>query len=1647
MRITRNLLAFWTLFASVTSSFLWGAVQREDLFIVLLAEESLSEKIMEWAPAASRLERKALLQSRRGREYASRLVTLKQARFGRLLGRLATSGPRKDFPRLLGQGSIALNYMLVQGAQDQVQALAEEVPVVGIYPVEERFPMTDAIPELVRATDAWEVLGGIENAGAGIKIGFIDSGVNILHPMFNDDQLVPPEGFPLGGFPGQTNQKVIVARNYVRVDLGLRSQPIQDPRDELGHGSRVAGVAAGSVTETLIGTLRGIAPKAFIGSYKVFGDPDINGTTTNAAVLAAIEEAVADGMDIVNLSLGGRARNPQTDPEQIAIANASAAGVVFVVAAGNRGSQGAGSITSPGTSPEALTVGSSSHSRVLLPRAEFTSSDIVLPIELQTVPYQPGTGAPISLLTGPLPLAHIAHLDPSEEACSPLPAGSLAGLVALVKRGNCLFTEKAENVVGTAQAAGMLAYNNVPGRPISMDFSGEQVPAPAVMIEQRRGEALSEILQAGSGPASLSVPMQNAVSIDVLFYPQSDQDSFTALSVIADVFSSFSGAGPADNRIKPDLLAPGTAILSADGCTNFANCKISYSSPGNTQGTSFSTPAVSGATALLLQENESWPSAWIRSAIVNTAAKTITVDGGPATVNQAGNGRLNVLAAIETPAVVAPVSLSFGLLGKDVQGSQEFLLTNVSNQAQTFHFSVVEALNDPALDFDIDPQMSTLLPGESVTTTLSYDAGSALGSGFFEGFLSVEAHSLSPTGQSTATNNLSISYWGSVTFMLGGRILEVAQSGSTGFTTIGAALAAALPRDTIEVTDAATYSENLLIATDGNGIPLHDLTVRAAEGARPLIQGAGGGPVLEARGVSNLTIQGFEFQGGNGMMQLQDSSGQILDNILDGSEAESAGILISLRNSHFHVFGNELLGASSIALGLFNASSAMVQQNRIGTPDQPSGQYGFFAGTQSLASLFQNVVDSSGASLVGQSVHFSSASGLLRANRITRAGGPVADGVLVQGVGSLAELSGNLISQQSRFGIFALNAAHLESMGDRILDNTTAGIRVENQATGRIRRGQLFRNGVAGSIQNSQLEVSDSLVAGVSQGFEQDSGSLTLSRATVFGHSGAGISAQSGNLLADHNIFSENAGGDVIGTATEALSFNLTDGLSTAGSNVQGQAGFVDPLSFDFSLTDQSDAIDRGDPSVCCLEGDFFFHTRITDGSGDGQSVLDMGAIEFGSSSTPPLIAPVLAMDQGAFVGLALANSAAQIPADPQVAGADETVSRVVMQGYDSMGETVGEPVEVDISSGTQSAFLIGDRFPAAARWIEIRPTQPDLVSFTLLGANDLSFMDGSQLAPAVSDVLILPEVQAANGSSTTVHVVNPEALSQQLSLTLQPRGGPVKNVVIQLPAHGSAMLDVADIFGEISQGYLILQGEGPLFAMEIFGDSESRGGLLALPRSSAADRLFAAQLASNPEIDTRINLINLGESTTATLTLREEDGSQIASAEAELAAGEQISVQARDFFQLEGQAIDGWLEVTADQGQILGDVEFGDADGSFKAALPLQTSGAREFFLSHIAEGKDIFTGVTLLNTDSGPALITIEAFDPEGGLLGRSFQLLLGGQKRAFLLRELLPELGDQAGGFLRIRSTRRILGFEFFGNQELTFLSAVPQQKVVQ
>ena len=201
---------------------------------------------------------------------------------------------------------------------------------------------------------------GLETAGAGIKIGIIDTGFDQRHPFFSPRGYTMPPGYPKGQ-RDYTTAKVIVARAFPPPGAGAAAARPFDPQES--HGTHVAGIAAGNAATRTNGgqTLSGVAPRAYLGNYKALTVPTDSGFGLNGnspELVAAIEAAVADGMDVINLSLGEVEIEPSRDLVARALGAAAAAGVVPVVAAGNeRGEFGRGSIVSPGSAAGAITVG------------------------------------------------------------------------------------------------------------------------------------------------------------------------------------------------------------------------------------------------------------------------------------------------------------------------------------------------------------------------------------------------------------------------------------------------------------------------------------------------------------------------------------------------------------------------------------------------------------------------------------------------------------------------------------------------------------------------------------------------------------------------------------------------------------------------------------------------------------------------------------------------------------------------------------------------------------------------------------------------------------------------------------------------------------------------------------------------------------------------------------------------------------------------------------------------------------------------------------------------------------------------------------------------------------------------------------------
>ena len=244
-------------------------------------------------------------------------------------------------------------------------------PAVTYHAQADGVVQTDRVPTVVGAPALWSGLdGGIAAAGDGVRIGIIDDGIDMTRPSFSGASYQYPPGFPKGIRSG-TNGKIIVARAFAPPGGSARMRTAFDP-DGSEHGTHVAGIAAGlsGITGTSLGVtitgLSGVAPHAYLGSYRVLTTPTPSfGLDGNGPEIArAIDRAVADGMDVLNLSLGEPEVESANDVVARAIHGAARAGVVTVVAAGNSGDDlGGGSISSPGSAPDAITVAATSVGR------------------------------------------------------------------------------------------------------------------------------------------------------------------------------------------------------------------------------------------------------------------------------------------------------------------------------------------------------------------------------------------------------------------------------------------------------------------------------------------------------------------------------------------------------------------------------------------------------------------------------------------------------------------------------------------------------------------------------------------------------------------------------------------------------------------------------------------------------------------------------------------------------------------------------------------------------------------------------------------------------------------------------------------------------------------------------------------------------------------------------------------------------------------------------------------------------------------------------------------------------------------------------------------------------------------------------------
>lgn len=480
--------------------------------------------------------------------------------------------------------------------------------------------------------------------GEGIKIAVIDTGVDHLHPdLF---------GFGPGG-------KIVGGYNFV--------DESKMPVDTNGHGTGVSGIIASD------GQLSGIAPKASIFAYKVSDDGE---NVSSDLIIKAINKAIEDDVDIINISLGVNKTNSKIDD---AVSKATRNGIVVVVAAGNNG-PGLETIGSPGQSFDAITVGATYNN---------ITASLVATLEVDGKQFQvmPMMGTPS--LDEPI-TEEIVFGEYGKQ--KDLSEGSFSDSMVLVERGSDVegelvyFSEKENNVANVGGKA-LVVYNNQKGIFLGELFHQFAPPdyrprIPVLSMSNEDGEFLKN-----------SIQNRTTATLNVFYNP--------------DFVAYFSSRGPVSPfYIKPDLVAPGV----------FINSTLIDAKYNLTSGTSFAAPHVSGAAALLLQKNQDFTPKEVKSLLVTTTDFVTDAYENKFPIETSGSGRLNITRAFEANLVISPPALIYNLSTEKETASEDLKLKALDGSLGKIN---AEFVGDDDVNFDYKQQGNVLettvsLPSESL---------------------------------------------------------------------------------------------------------------------------------------------------------------------------------------------------------------------------------------------------------------------------------------------------------------------------------------------------------------------------------------------------------------------------------------------------------------------------------------------------------------------------------------------------------------------------------------------------------------------------------------------------------------------------------------------------------------------------------------------------------------------------------------------------------------------------------------------------------------------------------------------------------------------------------------------------------------------
>ncbi len=656
--------------------------------------------------------------------------------------------------------TVAFNGFAAKLTAAQAALLRHTPGVVAVARDENRKLDTTSTPDqlgLTGPTGVWQKqFGGAARAGDGVIVGMVDSGLWSENPSF---AALPPQASDAAvkaRFKGvcdagteapafTCNSKVIGGRYFVKgfQFKNLIPEEYVSPRDFGGHGSHTSGTAAGDnnvpvvINNTDFGRASGMAPDARIAVYKVCWNGG-SGSCANTDIVAAIDAAVSDGVDVINFSISGSLTTVY-DATEIAFYNAAKAGVFVAASAGNSG-------------PDPSTV---AHNSPWLTTVAAGTKDVA-PMKSTTLgngATYTGVGQGGAVASSPLVASTAVGVagKPADEVrlcfADALDPAKVSGKIVQCDRGVNPRTDKSAEVK-RAGGVGMLLTNVGPN---SLDADLHAVPT--VHLDEVAGAAVKAYIASTPAPtASIAATVNSKVE--------------------APQVAGFSSRGPAlagdGNLLKPDIMAPGVSVLAAVAPPDNSGRNFDFYS-----GTSMASPHIAGIAALIIGKHPTWSPAEVKSALMTTATTTdnrgkpITDDnGGPAGAFAYGSGfvvparafdpglvyragaadwdRFGCNYAPVTPALTScagvkaldPSGLNYPSIAIGALAGSKTVtrtVTNVSSTTSTYRASGKVAAGFTAT---VRPTTLRLAPGSSATYTLTVTRTSAPFDAYAEGSVS-----------------------------------------------------------------------------------------------------------------------------------------------------------------------------------------------------------------------------------------------------------------------------------------------------------------------------------------------------------------------------------------------------------------------------------------------------------------------------------------------------------------------------------------------------------------------------------------------------------------------------------------------------------------------------------------------------------------------------------------------------------------------------------------------------------------------------------------------------------------------------------------------------------------------------------------------